>query len=410
MNARIGRPLAAGCVLLLSASCGERRTAPAAVPIALDHDRMLVEAEVQRKDGGWRKARLWVDTGNPDFFMSEAFARDLGMDLQAATKGADGSATRLEVPPPTGVRIGGMPLDFQGVKSVVMFEPRWLLATMHADANLPATVLKRYHVIFDYPRLEFAIAAPGSLKPRGARAPASVHPETGIVQIDAVVAGENLSFALDNGASYSFTSNDVLERLSRGQPGWPRCIGAVGCANIWGWWPGEPEWPVVRVPEIRWGSVPLSGVGLVGLPNFFPGGAGLGEWYSRKTARPVDGILGPNAFKAFRVEIDYAGSAVYFEKGVEPEAHDMDLVGLTLRPEADGTYRVIGVASKHGERAVEGVEAGDELVQVDGLEAAGATMGTVVDALRGRPGDTRILLLERNGKRFTVEAKVERFL
>lgn len=410
MNARIGRALAAGCALLLSASCGERWTAPAAVPIALDHDRMLVEAEIQRKDGSWRKARLWVDTGNPEFFMSEALARDLGVDLQAATHGADGKATRLEVPAPTGVRVGGTPLDFKGVKSVVLFEPRWLLATMHADANLPSTVLMRYHVVFDYPRLELAIAAPGSLKPRGVRAPASVHPETGIVQIDAVVAGERLSFALDNGASYSFTSNDVLERLSRGQPGWPRYIGAVGCANIWGWWPGESEWPVVRVPEIEWGSVPLSGVGLVGLPNFFPGGAGLGEWYSRKTARPVDGILGPNAVKGFRVEIDYAGSAVYFEKGAEPEAHDMDLVGLTLRLEADGTYRVIGVASKHGKRAVEGVEPGDELVQVNGFETEGATMGTVVDALRGRPGDTRILLLERNGKRFTVEAKVERFL
>jgi len=371
---------------------------------------MLVEAEIQRKDGSWRKARLWVDTGNPDFFMSEALARDLGVDLQAATNGADGKATRLEVPAPTGVRVGGTPVDFKGVKSVALFEPRWLLATMHADANLPSTVLMRYHVVFDYPRLELTIAAPGSLKPRGVRAPASVHPETGIVQIDAVVAGERLSFALDNGASYSFTSSDVLERLSRGQPGWPRYIGAVGCANIWGWWPGESEWPVVRVPEIEWGSVPLSGVGLVGLPNFFPGGAGLGEWYSRKSARPVDGILGPNAVKGFRVEIDYAGSAVYFEKGAEPEAHDMDLVGLTLRLEADGTYRVIGVASKHGKRAVEGVEPGDELVEVDGFETAGATMGTVVDALRGRPGDPRVLLLERNGKRFTVEAKVERFL
>jgi hypothetical protein len=37
-------------------------------------------------------------------------------------------------------------------------------------------------------------------------------------------------------------------------------------------------------------------------------------------------------------------------------------------------------------------------------------MGTVIDALRGAPGDTRTPLLERNGKQFKVLARVERFL
>jgi hypothetical protein len=37
-------------------------------------------------------------------------------------------------------------------------------------------------------------------------------------------------------------------------------------------------------------------------------------------------------------------------------------------------------------------------------------MGTVVDALRGTPGDIRILELRRNGEWFTIEARVERFL
>ena len=126
--------------------------------------------------------------------------------------------------------------------------------------------------------------------------------------------------------------------------------------------------------------------------------------------RPVDGFLGPNAFKAFRVEIDYAKGAVYFEKGAEFDARDMDLVGLTLRPEADGSYQVIGVAEKDGKPVVEGVEPGDKLLNVDDLETTGATMGTVVDALRGTPGDVRILVLERNGERFRVETNVERFL
>jgi hypothetical protein len=365
---------------------------------------MLVDAEIQRKDGSWRKALLWIDTGNPNFFMNEALARDLGIDLPASGGNAD-------MPPPAGVRIGGMPLNFQGVRPKVTSEPKWLFSVMHNDANLPSTVLKQYQVVFDYPRLLLTIAEPGTLEHRGERAPASINPKTGIVQIDAVIDEDSLSFALDNGASYSFVDEDVLARLHKRHPGLPRITSVVGCANMWGWWPPQEQTPaVMRLPEIQWGPVRLNGVGIVGVSTLFPDGPALGAWYSQKTARPVNGFLGPNAFKAFRVEIDYASGAVYFEKGAEFDSHDMDLVGLTLRPEADGGYQVIVVAMKDGKTAVEGVEPGDKLLQVGDLKVAGATMGTVVDALRGKPGDVRTIVLERNGKQFKIVAKVERFL
>jgi hypothetical protein len=123
------------------------------VPVTLDHNRMLVEAEVQRMDNTWCKALLWIDTGNPDFFISEKFASELGIDFSVAKqKQATEVVRSLEVPPPTGVRIGDMTLNFKNVKSLVMFEPKWLFSTMHIDANLPSTVLMQYQVIFDYPK------------------------------------------------------------------------------------------------------------------------------------------------------------------------------------------------------------------------------------------------------------------
>jgi len=404
-KARFGRLLAAvGSMLLLVAASRGKDTASVTVPVVLDHNRMLVAAEIQRTDGSWRTVRLWIDTGNPSFYISQELARDLGIDLLGATE-------NTEVPPPTGVRIGGMPLDFRGVRSEVMFAPRWLFGAMHNDANLPSTVLQRYQVVFDYPKRELTMAKPGSLKPRGVRSSASVNPETGIIQIDALIDGNSLSFALDSGASYSFMSGDVLALLSRQHPNWPRITGVLGCANMWGWWPPQEQTlPVMRLPEILWGSTRLTDVGMVGVSEVSPGGPALGTWYSQKTARPVGGFLGPNAFKAFRVEIDYANSAVYFEKGAAPDSHDMDLVGLTLRPEANGNYRVIGVAERHGRPAVAGVEPGDVLLHVGDLETTGATMGTVVDALRGKPGEIRILVLERGDTRLRIEAKVERFL
>ncbi len=66
---------------------------------------------------------------------------------------------------------------------------------------------------------------------------AAVNPKTGIVQIDAVIDGDSLSFALDNGAAYSFVDSVVLGRLAKRHPDWSRLTGAIGCANMWGWWP-----------------------------------------------------------------------------------------------------------------------------------------------------------------------------
>ena len=403
-------PLGFACLLLSLAPRHEARAGSVTVPFILDHDRMLVDAEVQRRDGTWRKARLWVDTGNPTFFLREPLARDLGIEPAAGSAPPDASAGSYEVPPPAGVRLGGMALDFSGVTSTVMREPRWLFDTMHNDANLPSTVLRRYQVVLDYPGRRLTLAQPGTLRLRGTRVAAAVQPQTGIVQIDATIGGDSLSLALDNGASYSFVSDEWVESLSRRHPAWPRATGAAGCANIWGWWPAEATWPLLRVPELRWGAVRLADVGLVGLPRFSPDGPSIGERYSRKSARPVAGFLGPNAFKAFRVGIDYARGFVHFERAARTDRHDLDLVGLTLRLLADGGYEVAGVVRRDGRPVVEGVEPGDRLVQVDGLALTGATMGTAVDALRGRPGEVRDLLLERGGRRFTVRARVTRLL
>jgi hypothetical protein len=342
--------------------------------------------------------------------MSESLAGDLGIDLSAMDDSAEGWSYSLDVPAPTGVRIGGMSLRFDGVKSKVMFRPEWLFGTMHNDANLPSTVLRHYQVVFDYPTMELTIAEPGILRHRGQRTDAPVHPENGIVQVDAMVDGETLSFALDNGASYSFASGNVLERISERNPDWPRTTGAVGCANIWGWWPMEESWPVVRLQGLQWGPVDLAGVGMVGLPDMFPGETDLGTWYSQKAARPVVGFLGPNAFKSLRIEIDYPNEEIWFELVGEVDTHDMDIIGLTLRPQPDGSYLVLGVSSRDESSAVTEVKPGDLLRKVDGLEVTCATMGTVFDALRGAPGDVRTLVLEREGEPLTVDAVVERHL
>jgi C-terminal processing protease CtpA/Prc len=122
----------------------------------------------------------------------------------------------------------------------------------------------------------------------------------------------------------------------------------------------------------------------------------------------VLGFIGANVLRNFRLEVDFPNQMTYWTAGPRDTVNDFDIVGLTVRPDADSSFTVVGVVSEDGKPTVEGAQPGDKLVSVDGFEVTGATMGTVVDALRGRPGSRRTIVLERAGKRLTIEAAVKR--
>jgi hypothetical protein len=316
----------------------------------------------------------------------------------------------LEVALPSGVRIGGMDLDYSGVRSLVIINQFWFFKATHADANLPSKVLMRFDVVFDYPGKELILSKPGKMKFSGIRIPASVNPESGIVQIDGVLDKNKISFALDNGASYTFGSTEFLTSLLNKHPELPICNGAVGYANIWGWGLSEDQWKEVRAPELVFGNLTLMNIGITIPPDFNEEGIGMMDWYSRRTVRPVDGFLGPNAFIDYALGIDYSKGAVYFAGEEQSTFHDMDMIGLTLRTEEDGNYRVIGVATKNGIPVVNGIESGDMLLEIDDVSVKGKTMGIVIDALRGKPGTKHDLLLKRNGNKIKITADVIRIL
>ncbi|MFC2135949.1 hypothetical protein ACFLTH_15140 [Bacteroidota bacterium] len=390
--------------LIFSISCSEKTKSHFTVPFTLDHNRMLVDAKFKKPDGTWRKALLWVDTGAPNFFMSKSLAIDLGL----ADSTSEGN---FEISPPSGIKIGGMNINFDSVESSVMTQPYWLFETMKIDGNLPAAVLQKYHVIFDYLNKRLTIAEPGSIQTRGERVPISLNPETGIIQVNVAIEDENFSFAIDIGASYSFTSKNILQKYIEQNPDIQQMTGSAGCANMWGWWPSnETGWRIVRLSEITFGNIKVENAAIVGLPDKVVGPYDIGTWYSQKTAEPVAGFLGPNVFKQFRLEIDYANSAIYLEKNPEFATNDLDIVGISLRLEPDGNYRIVGIVNKDGQPVIKNVEPGDILLQIDDFIVQGQTMGKVVDTLRGNPGDTRTLVLKRNGEQLKVETEVMRLL
>jgi predicted aspartyl protease len=372
----------------------------ATVPLLVELNRPFVDLQFSRPDGSQRTARFWVDTGGGGFLFVEPLARDLGLKFGDEVK-AEGERMSPTTAPPT--RIGGMQLNVEGTRAIILLGKRTMNPGVEAEGLLPAHLLRRYHVVFDYPGKKFTIARPGSLKPRGVRITAPVHERSGFPRIEVEIAGKPFGFLLDTGASYTMISVAQLEAWSREHPGWPKAVGAVGAANM-GLGAMEANGLMLGMPEIGWGDFRIKSVAAISRP------VGTFERYmSAMMTSPIVGALGGNILRAFRVEIDYANGVVYLEKKGSPDTAT-DIVGLTLTAAPDGTYTVAGVAKQNGIQVIETVRPGDKLLKIDGLVVNGANFSRVVDALRGKQGQKRALVLERDGKQIDVVASVTRIL
>ena len=274
---------------------------------------------------------------------------------------------------------------------------------MSAEINIPATVLRNYAVLVDFPEREFTLAAPGTLKFRGMSTKIQINAANGLVQVPSQIENKKYNLALDVGSSFSFLSQELSDKLLATHPDWPHMTGAVGHANLWGL-DSEPKWQLLRMERLQYGPVFLTGVAVAGFPKEAM------DWFEKRAGIPTVGLLGSNALLNYRVGIDYAQSTAYFEIGSTFKAPDFDVVGLILRPEDDTRFTILGVADFEGKPSVPEVQAGDHLVAVDSTPVPDSTMGQVWSLLEGQPGQERKLTVERAGKQFTVTAKARHFL
>ena len=390
----------AAVALCLTPGCRPDRPeqASAVAPFVLDHNRIMVDVEFVRADGSLRPATAWVDTGTQFLTVTGPLAEDLGLEL-TRQDGGDGR-TVVTASTPRGLRLAGAPLDLEGV-AVRAQGNTVVWPAIHADATIPAAVFRNRRVVFDYPSRRIVLPAGDAPRPEGTVIPCRVNPETGLIQIEATADGEPIRLGVDTGSAGTWVSRTVVERWLARHPEWPRATGAAGSANFFGF-PSEAEGVLVRLPELELGTLRARDVAVLGQrPGMF-------DWYSTKSAGTVAGFIGGNVLRGFRVEIDSPRSMTTWLPGPPSTAADLEIVGLTLRPLSAGGFIVAGVVTRNGAPVVPGVEPGDRLRRVDGLDADAAPMGEVVDALRGEPGARRTLVVERDGTTLTVEARVER--
>jgi hypothetical protein len=217
------------------------------------------------------------------------------------------------------------------------------------------------------------------------------------------IAGQKNTVSFDPGTSVSWMSGELLAAWHKAHRQWPSMIGAVGPANLWGL-ASEPTWQVLRIPEIECGSVQLTNAVAV------PFDKETLDWFQKRAGVATIGLIGADVLLNFRVGLDYSHSTIYFQQLSKYTPPGIDVVGLTLKPESDGRYTVIGIAQHDGKPSVPEVRIGDTLMTVDNARVKGGTMGQAWSLLSGSPGDVRTLGLTRDDKPFTVKATVYRFL
>ena len=388
-------------------SHGSESTSTGTVPFIFDDNRVFAELAFVRPDGNLRKAFAFVDLGTPVMVIDERLRTELQIDKQKFLS----------------FRIGDF--EVQVDSSTVETDKDLGVTGRDGKRNVPieavlsGSVLKNYQVVFDYAKRTLTIAKPDALKGNGEAVPCRVNPKTGLISVTAVIADQSYALAIDPGSAYSWIRNDVAERWVKAHLNWKRGTGAVGEANMQTRTDeAESRAIILRLPEVRLGSLQLKQIGVLGIapaaPPFPPAPGenkvqgNFFDWYSKKAPEPVIGWIGGNVLKGFRLMIDFPSQMTYWERENDLDPHDLDQVGVTLEKRSDG-YFIAGIAEKDGKPTVDAIRVGDKLIQIGEITVTDATRGAVFGALHGKPGTVRMLTVERDGEQLTLPAKVLSF-
>jgi hypothetical protein len=371
------------------------------VPATIDHNRVVIRVDLRLPEGSTQTVRAWVDNGNPELNLSRRLATLLSLPVKCGDQ-------ECTSPPPAEIVIGGMSVPLTAVKEAriplrPVTEAAVLAPGMDVEINLPSSILRQYDVLVDFVERKFSIGAPGTIHFRGASGKALVNAQNGLIQVPSQIEGKKYSLALDVGSSISFLSEELFDKLVAAHGDWPRMTGAVGSANMWGA-SEETKWKVMSLDRAQFGPLFLTNVPMVALPK------PVVDFFEKRAGMPTVGVVGANMLLNYRVGLDFAHSTVYFDLGRTYKFPDFDVVGLTLRPEGDGRFTILGVADAGGKPSVDGVESGDHLEAVNDLPVRGTTMGQVWSMLGGTPGKEKKLTIERGGKEFSVTVTVTHFL
>lgn len=361
----------------------------------LDGNRVYAQLRFLRADGSFHPALAFVDMGSQAMTLREPLFRELQLDQHRALR----------------FKVGDLLIDVPASEVTAEPGPGSPMGSLRVEGVLPARILQRYRLEIDYLRRTLTLSEHQTRQPEGVAVRFRIDGDTGLIAVPARIDAETYWITVDGGSAYTWVRLRTAEAWLRSHPDWERGRGAVGPSNMMmSGDPVETNGVLLRIPEMSLGTLRLEAVGALaaGQGHLLPDGTDLFDWYSRKNAVPVLGWLGGNVLRAFKLTVDYPSRTSYWLRQSAPEPGELEQVGITLQHE-NHSFVIAGIATKGGRPTVEGVSPGDRLIRVDGLDTATATWGEIYDALHGKAGQPRRLILERHGRRVAAEVKVTAF-
>jgi hypothetical protein len=310
--------------LLLRVALVPGAAAPTAMPALYDGDRYFV----QPVTSSGQTLTFYTDTGGGLFIYRDSAER-FGLKItNAAEEGKEpfyvASLPTLRadatIPLPEW-RQGRLPVIPRDAKS------HEFSSKIHEDGMLGQEWFAEHIWTFDYPKKRLLLRAPGD-------APKVTGPhrvelgfqkdEKGERALDfprirAEIDGTAFDLLLDTGATVELSETAAAALKDRGPR--IRATSFIVASTFDDWTRRHPDWRVIRQadeyqnePMIRVPSVKVGGweVG----PVWFTRRAdkNFHEFMSRFMDQTIEGALGGNVLRTFRLTIDYPGAAAYFEK------------------------------------------------------------------------------------------------
>ena len=269
------------------------------VPLIIEDGRPLVELTVTGPDGASAQGRFLVDTGGGAFLVPEDLALSAGITW-TETMTAEGQEL---------ARPASLPKAQMAGLALPLVAERTLVAIGRDVGLLPAHILARHHVIFDYPARSLTLAPPGSLEPIGEAMAMPVSQPMGFPRTEIEIGGERVGMLLDAGPPARIMSQVLVGR-------WARHDGGFGEAEALQRAGGQVLSTLVA-EDVRWAGFEVGPVTLAAQRE------GVFEtWMSRMMSAPIVGALGSNVFKDFRIELDYMNETLYVSRPGRPPQRD----------------------------------------------------------------------------------------
>jgi predicted aspartyl protease len=387
------------CCLLFAACAAVAQQAT--VPLIVEGNAPIVELSFRKPSGEVRKARFLVDTGGGAFILGSKLVADVGVERIGEPVKSEGD--RFQKIGPFSVKLGDMELDLSGVNTFGLADHAGIGSRDDAEGLIPAKLLRKYDVVFDYPGRKFTLAKSSSIDPRGIKVASPIANGSGFPRLELEIGGKTYGFLLDSGASFTMISRTVLEEWSKANAAWPSALGATGFANMFGG-PMEKGALMLRIPQAALGTITVKDLAAVSRPD-----GTFEKSMSRMMSAPIVGALAGNLWRDFRVQIDYKNGFTYLERSGSTPDFDQTSVGLVLTAH-DGSLIVAGVSSQASDDVKSGVREGDRLVAVDEVPVSGKPLTAAAGALSGKAASHKRLTLERAGAAVTVTVTVATLL